>query len=333
MTDSHLPDFQKSGYGSLVSEVTVTRLVVDEAGYIAGAEVRDLDRNTKILRARVYIVACGGLESPRLLLLSRSRSFPNGIGNNHDLVGRFFMEHRPARFNGSGYVWAGELSASSSLRDSPISSMRNSKSLGLGGMTLGFDLEGAIDGREIRAGEIGKALNRVRTRNLEIGIGTEMKPALENRVTLDTKAKDYFGNPGVNLFLKESEEDIRTVARGRKSCEKYVLILGWKKSKNCRGICGLIIIWGLAGWETIPEPASSIEICGFTEQRISSSLEALGFVTSGTANPTLTLTALSLRLSDHLRLQLQSGAFPAPALAKPDSVDDKSISCRESLDM
>ena len=30
MTDSHLPDFQKSGYGSLVSEVTVTRLVVDE---------------------------------------------------------------------------------------------------------------------------------------------------------------------------------------------------------------------------------------------------------------------------------------------------------------
>ena len=27
MTDSHLPDFQKSGYGSLVSEVTVTRLV------------------------------------------------------------------------------------------------------------------------------------------------------------------------------------------------------------------------------------------------------------------------------------------------------------------
>ena len=124
MTDSHLPEFQKSGYGSLVSEVTVTRLVVDEAGYIAGAEIRDLHRNTKILRARVYIVACGGLESPRLLLLSRSRSFPNGIGNNHDLVGRFFMEHRGTNSRVE-FVLAGELLASSSLKDRAISSMRS----------------------------------------------------------------------------------------------------------------------------------------------------------------------------------------------------------------
>ena len=38
-------------------------------------------------------------------------------------------------------------------------------------MTLGVYLDGAIDGREIKAGGVGKALNRVSTRNLEIGIG------------------------------------------------------------------------------------------------------------------------------------------------------------------
>ncbi len=94
MTDSHLPAFRSSPFGTLISEVTVTRLVIDEAGCVTGAEIKDLDRNTKVVRARVYIVACGGLESPRLLLLSRSSGFPHGIGNNHDLVGRFFMEHR-----------------------------------------------------------------------------------------------------------------------------------------------------------------------------------------------------------------------------------------------
>jgi choline dehydrogenase-like flavoprotein len=43
-------------------------------------------------RAKIFIVAAGGIETPRLLLLSNRRQ-PAGIGNQHDLVGRFFMEH------------------------------------------------------------------------------------------------------------------------------------------------------------------------------------------------------------------------------------------------
>jgi choline dehydrogenase-like flavoprotein len=38
------------------------------------------------------VLACGGLENPRLLLVSRSRQ-PMGLGNDQDLVGRYFMEH------------------------------------------------------------------------------------------------------------------------------------------------------------------------------------------------------------------------------------------------
>ncbi|MDZ7693135.1 MAG: hypothetical protein U5K69_18780 [Balneolaceae bacterium] len=39
-----------------------------------------------------FILAMGGLENPRIMLLSNGR-VKNGIGNQHDLVGRFFMEH------------------------------------------------------------------------------------------------------------------------------------------------------------------------------------------------------------------------------------------------
>jgi choline dehydrogenase-like flavoprotein len=49
-----------------------------------------------VVRAGTYVLAAGGLENPRLLLASNS-VFAAGVGNEHDLVGRFFMEHPHAR--------------------------------------------------------------------------------------------------------------------------------------------------------------------------------------------------------------------------------------------
>ena len=44
------------------------------------------------VEARYFVLALGGIENPRLLLASRSQHH-HGVGNAHDLVGRFFMEH------------------------------------------------------------------------------------------------------------------------------------------------------------------------------------------------------------------------------------------------
>lgn len=49
------------------------------------------------IHAKVFIIAAGALETPRLLLNSRSRH-PKGIGNNHDLVGRHLMDHLTGPF-------------------------------------------------------------------------------------------------------------------------------------------------------------------------------------------------------------------------------------------
>jgi choline dehydrogenase-like flavoprotein len=44
------------------------------------------------VRARRFVLAAGGIENARLLLASRARR-PEGLGNAHGLVGRYFMEH------------------------------------------------------------------------------------------------------------------------------------------------------------------------------------------------------------------------------------------------
>lgn len=56
------------------------------------ARIGSLAGRRGIVRARHYVLACGGIENARLLLLSDS-VVPGGLGNRHDLVGRYFMDH------------------------------------------------------------------------------------------------------------------------------------------------------------------------------------------------------------------------------------------------
>jgi choline dehydrogenase-like flavoprotein len=54
--------------------------------------IKCLNGKEHTVRARYYVLACGAIQNARLLLAS-NRQANNGLGNDHDLVGRFFMEH------------------------------------------------------------------------------------------------------------------------------------------------------------------------------------------------------------------------------------------------
>ncbi len=56
------------------------------------ARIGTLDGRQGQVRARHYVLACGGIENARLLLMSDSVA-PSGLGNDRDLVGRYFMDH------------------------------------------------------------------------------------------------------------------------------------------------------------------------------------------------------------------------------------------------
>ncbi|GLU30538.1 GMC family oxidoreductase [Trinickia caryophylli] len=63
-----------------------------DAARVSHVDVATLSGRRIRMRARHYVLAAGGIENARLLLAS-NRTQPAGLGNGHDVVGRFFMDH------------------------------------------------------------------------------------------------------------------------------------------------------------------------------------------------------------------------------------------------
>jgi len=85
-------DFKRENL-RVITGATVTELLLDEsARRVASVTARALEGRTIHARGAAVVLATGALEAPRLLLAS-NRRLPAGIGNGHDLVGRFYTDH------------------------------------------------------------------------------------------------------------------------------------------------------------------------------------------------------------------------------------------------
>jgi choline dehydrogenase-like flavoprotein len=76
---------------SVYLNATLAELLVND-GRVRDARIAVSPDHEFHVSAKVFVLAAGGIENARLLLLSNS-SQPDGLGNQHDLVGRFFMDH------------------------------------------------------------------------------------------------------------------------------------------------------------------------------------------------------------------------------------------------
>ena len=77
----------------IILQATATRLEANESSTaLESISVCGPVGNTFRVTASTYVLAAGGLENPRLLLASTSRS-PVGVGNGDDQVGRYYMDH------------------------------------------------------------------------------------------------------------------------------------------------------------------------------------------------------------------------------------------------
>jgi choline dehydrogenase-like flavoprotein len=82
---------------TVVTHATVREIVAFSSGRgVERLAVRSLSGHRLDVHARHFVLAAGGIENPRLMLASQGLN-PDGLGNDHDQVGRYFMEHPHAR--------------------------------------------------------------------------------------------------------------------------------------------------------------------------------------------------------------------------------------------
>lgn len=83
-----IPEAIRTGHCRLIAGAFVSEITVDGRGKPDGVHVIPRNQRGYKINARAIVVCASATETPRLLLNSKSRFFPRGIGNEHDQVGR-----------------------------------------------------------------------------------------------------------------------------------------------------------------------------------------------------------------------------------------------------
>ena len=88
-----IPAALKTGNCELHCDSIAKEILTDSLGHVTGVSYFDGDGRLHEQTADLVVVSCGAVESARLLLNSKSRLFPKGIGNRYDWVGRNLQGH------------------------------------------------------------------------------------------------------------------------------------------------------------------------------------------------------------------------------------------------
>ncbi|MFO7288007.1 MAG: GMC family oxidoreductase [Gammaproteobacteria bacterium] len=220
-----LPEFVATRTGTLVTSVTATRLRTDDNGRVIGALCRAPDGTAKTARALSYVIAAGAIETPRLLLLSRTRRSPLGLGNERDRVGRGFADQAVVDAYGSLLPSAVCWPARSMLVHTD-EFHRLFRRDGLGSIhpfLRSLDpLEHARRLGKGLPGRLSAVLTGWRRLSLAASCRVEIAPSDTNRISLSRASKDEFGDPIARIDFDFSHEDLRLIAKVRAWLERWL---------------------------------------------------------------------------------------------------------------
>ncbi len=310
-TSTTLADALATGRVTLVSQAFVTHLESGAGGRVTRAVWVDSSGQSQATEADVFVVACHAPDSSRLLLNSVSTEWPTGLGNREDVVGRYFMDNPRYAMIGSlpertwpnrVFFQTGAITRWRNPADrpqhgaflieiqnfipdaSPADIARTSKSWGL-------DLK-----QRIRESWGHEAL---------MNAETEMLPSRDNRVMLDPDIKDPFGVPLSRFDVRFSDYDTTALATAKATLLDLFDKLGAKNVGHRSMPRGTLdsCYHPAGGLRMGNDPKTSVTDGGGRVHGLKN-LFAAGtclFPSIGTANPTLTVTALAVRVARKIR--------------------------------
>jgi choline dehydrogenase-like flavoprotein len=308
----------------LLLHATATRIAVSADGAVVDHLVVATPGGNLVATGNAFVLATGGVEIPRLLLASTSPGWPDGLGNGHDLVGRFFMEHP--------HVDAMRLSGDPALLDVQFFLERETGWAALDGTPLGAAGALVLSEAACRTERVGRIQLfiepagghtehpiprrwrdrplRLRSRapragELAVIAVTEQAPNRDSRVVLG-EAIDRHGMPLPVLHWTLTDADLRTLHFGVEAVREVLQGLGAIRVRRRAGrswpmdTLGGAHHLGTARMADTPDAGVVDRQCRVHGTHNLFIAGGAVFPTSGYAPPTLTIVALALRLGDHL---------------------------------
>ncbi len=305
----HLQQAEQAG-AQIYEQTTATKLNLGKDGLIASVDFRRADGSTGTATGKVVVVAAHAIETPRLLLNSSQEGAANGIANGSDQVGRNLMDH-PGKLSWAETpepVWPyrGPLSTSGieNLRDGDFRKDHAAFRIEIGNdghnWPTGAPLSTAADlaKQGLRGAELNAAIKQATSRQIRLASLVEQSPEAENRVTLDPEKRDANGMPLPRIHYDYSDYTRDGLDAAQAAHEEIFTALGAKNIHHAADVKGSGHVIGTVrmGLDAATAVVDA-ELRSF-EHRNLFLLGSGTFPTSATANPTLTIAALSLRAVD-----------------------------------
>ena len=304
---TEIPRAEATGKLDLRPESRVTRIEHGADGKVVGVVYVDAQGKEQRQKARIVCVACNSVETARLLLLSESAKFPQGLANSHDQVGRNYSRHT------GGFCWG--------VFDKPVQMWRGATLAGViedenvfnpkRGFVGGYHLE--MVAMELPTYPLvglpymwGRDFAEIMENYRNIAgmfINGEDMPRADNRITLNKSVKDAFGLPVANIHFDEHENDTAMRKHAQGQAKKVYDAVGAKRMITTRQTPGT---HNMCTARMSKDPRDGVcDPHGQTHDIKNLFIsDGSAMTTSTSANPTLTIVSLALRQAEYISREM-----------------------------
>lgn len=310
---------EKTGKCEIRPNCYVHRIETDKNGRATGALYFDAKRAAHLQKAKAVVVCANGAETPRLLLLSASNQFPNGLANSSGVVGKYLMPNSAAIAFG--------------VFDEPLNDYKgfavsrifhdfyelDSKKLGFyggGGLDARFDFTpitfaggGLPPGTPRWGKDFKKALHHNFTRTMEIFCHGTSLPVESNSFSLDPDVKDAWGLPALRMTYKDHPDDLKLDEWMKDRALEILDAAGAKTKWNSPIQEQQFAVHLLGTCRMGDDPKTSVISSDHRTHDVPNLFlcDGSSLVTSGRGQPTMTIQALAYRASDRITALAKRG--------------------------
>lgn len=313
-----IPRALETGNCEVRPDSVVLRVETSDAGRATGVVYVDAQGVERRQRARAVVLAANGAETARLLLLSETSRFPQGLANSSGKVGKYLM------FNGQ--------TAAYGRFDEPLNEYKSVQVTrilldfyesdprrgfyGGGGMDArlsGGPLIFALGGLPPEAPRWGPGLTRslrdYYTRTMEVAGHTTSLAVEGNNVTLDPEVKDRWGRPALRVTYRDHDHDLQAM---QFFLDRSVELL---EAAGAREIWSTPVAPQSLGAHLLgtcrmgDDPRESVVDRYHRTHDVPNLFLCDGgsMVTSGRGQPTMTIQALAFRAGEHIARFARNG--------------------------